>query len=223
MNRTDTIEDRIIKSALVDWRKIDFLQPDDFKELNRKAYLKLRTSIVNNEMIDTLNVWEDKGKLWGLDGLHRCRMLEILSGEGFEVKKKYRANFIDCKNRSDAFAMVFLFSSVYAKTQQGEIVPMMQSAGMNVAEVSEQADVPYVDMNKVGGEIARDEGVEIEFSKELLLEHNYVVLYFDNPMDWKVAQEKFGLTKVKDLIPRKCQPIGVGRVLEGKKWLDRIK
>jgi len=231
MNRTQTIEDRILKSALVDWRKIEFLQPDDFKELDRKAYMKLKNSIVNNEVVDTFNVWEETipetsgygSKLWGLDGLHRCRMLEILDGEGFKVKKKYRANFIDCRDKKDAFAMVFLFSSVYAKTQQDGLFQMIQAAGLSVVEILEIADIPYVDINKVGGEIAEDRAAEVEFTKELLLEHNYIVLYFDNPMDWKVALDKFGLKNVKDLIPRKMQPTGVGRVIEGKKWLDRIK
>ena len=60
---------------------------------------------------------------------------------------------------------------------------------------------------------------ELEFSDELLLEHNYIVLYFDNALDWEVAQEKFGVKKVKDLIPRKGQPNGVGRVVNGKMFL----
>lgn len=69
----------------------------------------------------------------------------------------------------------------------------------------------------------KDQGkVEVEFTKELLLEHNYIVLYFDNSFDWQVAIDKFGLKKVKDLIPRKAQPVGIGRVVNGAEWLDRI-
>lgn len=60
---------------------------------------------------------------------------------------------------------------------------------------------------------------EVKFSEELLLTHNYIVLYFDNDFDWKVAQDKFGLQKVKDLIPRKGQPTGIGRVINGKEVL----
>ena len=75
-----------------------------------------------------------------------------------------------------------------------------------------------------GGQIKRGgERSEVEFSREMLLEHNYVVLYFDNPFDWQVAQEKFNLKTVKDLIPRKAQPRGVGRVLPGAEWLERIR
>lgn len=69
----------------------------------------------------------------------------------------------------------------------------------------------------------KQEQTEIEFSRELLLEHNYIVLTFDNPFDWQVACDKFGLRKVKDLIVRKGQPVGIGRVLVGSEWLDRIR
>ena len=64
---------------------------------------------------------------------------------------------------------------------------------------------------------------EVEFSREIILTHNYVVLYFDNDFDWQVAIDKFGLQKVKDLIPRKGQPTGIGRVLNGAEWVKRIK
>ena len=64
---------------------------------------------------------------------------------------------------------------------------------------------------------------EIEFTPEIMLEHNYIILYFDNPFDWQVAVDKFGLKMVKDLIPRKGQPTGIGRVVNGAAWLDRIK
>lgn len=73
-----------------------------------------------------------------------------------------------------------------------------------------------------GGNGSEGETPEVEFTEELMLEHNYVVLYFDNIFDWEVAKEKFGLKKVKDLIPRKGQPTGVGRVVDGKEFLDRI-
>ena len=63
---------------------------------------------------------------------------------------------------------------------------------------------------------------ELEFAEELLLEHNYIVLYFDNPMDWQVAVDKFGLKKVRPLLKIKNETIGIGRVVKGKEWLSRI-
>jgi predicted ATPase len=63
---------------------------------------------------------------------------------------------------------------------------------------------------------------EVVFSQEMLLEHNYIVLYFDNPMDWQVALDKFKLKRSKGLVPVKNPVVGIGRVVEGGKWLDRI-
>ena len=61
---------------------------------------------------------------------------------------------------------------------------------------------------------------EIEFSEELLLEHNYIVLYFDNAMDWEVAQEVYGLKQVKSKDSSdKTKKIGIGRVLNGKNFI----
>jgi hypothetical protein len=61
---------------------------------------------------------------------------------------------------------------------------------------------------------------EIEFSEELLLEHNYIVLYFDNAMDWEVAQEVYGLNKVKSKTSAEgTQKIGIGRVINGKNFI----
>jgi ParB-like chromosome segregation protein Spo0J len=60
---------------------------------------------------------------------------------------------------------------------------------------------------------------QIEFSEELLLEHNYIVLYFDNPMDWEVAQEVYGLKDVKTNVTAGSQKIGIGRVINGKDFI----
>jgi hypothetical protein len=61
---------------------------------------------------------------------------------------------------------------------------------------------------------------EIEFSEDLFLEHNYIVLYFDNSMDWEVAQEVYGLKQVKSLDSSdNTKKIGVGRVINGKNFI----
>lgn len=78
-------------------------------------------------------------------------------------------------------------------------------------------DIPNLDEFKATKDIP-DEG-EIMFSENLLLEHNYVVLYFDNPMDWEVAMARFGLKKVKTNTPEKSQKIGIGRVINGSKFI----
>lgn len=70
---------------------------------------------------------------------------------------------------------------------------------------------------------SEDEAGEVEFTEELLEEHNYIVLYFDNSVDWLQALSLFDLKRVKSLDSRKgFKKEGVGRVLYGPKALNQI-
>ena len=64
--------------------------------------------------------------------------------------------------------------------------------------------------------IEEDVKPEIEFTEELLEEHNYIVLFFDNEVDWLQAQTLFELKSVKSLDSKNgFEKIGIGRVLNG--------
>ena len=90
-------------------------------------------------------------------------------------------------------------------------------------ELDEIVDIDMSDFGFADSEESEDspkEEGEVPFTEELMLSHNYIVLYFDNDFDWEVAQDKFGLKMVKDLIPRKGQQKGIGRVINGKRILE---
>lgn len=63
----------------------------------------------------------------------------------------------------------------------------------------------------------------IEFSEELLESRNYVVLYFDNDVDWLSARTHF---KLRSVYSKRCNgkpwSKGIGRVVDGAKYLRRI-
>lgn len=63
--------------------------------------------------------------------------------------------------------------------------------------------------------------VEIEFTEELLERHNYVVLYFDNEVDWIQAETLFDIKTVKAKHESR-EMKGVGRVLNGSEALNNI-
>ena len=92
------------------------------------------------------------------------------------------------------------------------------------------ADFSLDELEKWGIEIPTKEEVEteeepdVDFSEELLEEHNYVVLYFDNSVDWLQAESIFGLKTVKALDSKKgYKKQGVGRVIRGVDAIERIK
>ena len=69
---------------------------------------------------------------------------------------------------------------------------------------------------------------EVEFTQVLDESHNYIVLYFDNEVDWLQAQTLFDIKPVRLLSTKRGknningQKIGVGRVLRGVDVIGRL-
>lgn len=69
---------------------------------------------------------------------------------------------------------------------------------------------------------------EVEFTQVLDESHNYVVLYFDNEVDWLQAQTLFGIKPVRLLSTAKDKnnvngnKVGLGRVLRGSEVINRL-
>lgn len=71
---------------------------------------------------------------------------------------------------------------------------------------------------------------EVPFTEVLREEHNYIVLYFDNEVDWLQAESLFVLETVKALSTRTDGKLtesqirkGVGRVIRGADALEAIR
>ena len=71
---------------------------------------------------------------------------------------------------------------------------------------------------------------EVPFSEVLREEHNYIVLYFDNEVDWLQAESLFALESVVALstrtdgkLPENLKRRGVGRVLRGADALEALR
>ena len=70
---------------------------------------------------------------------------------------------------------------------------------------------------------------DVPFTEVLNEEHNYLVLYFDNEVDWLQAKTLFGCKSVKCLstrsdgsIPKGREKYAVGRVLNGPNAINQI-
>ena len=100
-------------------------------------------------------------------------------------------------------------------------------------ELDELGDLDFgdikLDLDEEFGELLKDieeevkkeeEKPEVEFSEELLEEHNYVVLYFDNTTDWMTACDVFGIEQKKRLGSIKW--VWVWRVIRWDKVLNKL-
>lgn len=102
---------------------------------------------------------------------------------------------------------------------------------MSLLEV-ELADLDFGDFD-VDWKLKEDEEEikgQVKFSEVLNEEHNYIVLYFDNDIDWLQAETLLKLPKVKALLTNKdgkesksFKRTGVARVMKGSEAIRRIQ
>lgn len=65
---------------------------------------------------------------------------------------------------------------------------------------------------------------EMVFTEELLEEHQYLVLYFDNSVDWQTACDVFGVKAVRAFDDREGhRRRGLGRVIRGADVLKKLR
>lgn len=76
----------------------------------------------------------------------------------------------------------------------------------------------------------KEQKPELEFTEVLGEEHNYVVLYFDNDVDWLQAESLLDIKPRKNLstrtdgkITESMTRVSVGRVLNGAEALERLR
>ena len=96
----------------------------------------------------------------------------------------------------------------------------------DIAGYTEDAVMALVDAIDGDLEIVGD----VPFTEVLREEHNYIVLYFDNEVDWLQAESVFAIETVKALSTRTDGKItenqyrkGVGRVIRGADALEAIR
>lgn len=97
--------------------------------------------------------------------------------------------------------------------------------GLLGAELSEilNIDMQMFDFDLDFDEDELEEEPEIEFSQEIGEENNYIVLMFDNSVDWLQAQSLFDLKPVKALHYKKnFKRVGLGRVIDGTEFITKM-
>ena len=151
------VNDRILKSDLIDWRSLKFLQSDKFKKLPRQAREALRESIKNNDFVESFKVWNDGDTTWCLDGKHRVEVMKELESEGVQIPEKLRADFIDCPDRNSAAKLVLIYSSKYAKITEMGMAEFIRTYDLPIAEFRDQILIPDFDFRKFEKKISLEQ------------------------------------------------------------------
>lgn len=225
-----TIAIRCEAAGFEDFHLIEDLQ-GKLKKISREDLDKLKGLIVSKGIIAPSFVWRKPGGgLAYLDGHQRHKAYTELEKDGFLVPL-IPVVYIQADTFEDAKEKLLAVTSQFGSFDLEGMDDFM--AGLDVEKIIreirlvdtpidfdlEEATTGSIDLPALEGKKA-----EVEFAEELREEHNYVVLYFDNEVDWLQAQTLFDIKSVQSLDSKPgFRRIGVGRVLRGSKALETLR
>ena len=146
------IKNRIYKSELVEWEKVNDLQPELLKEHYNINHL--RKSILKYGVSKAYDICEIDGELYWLDGHTRTEMFRTLQSEGIEIPKMLMANFCEVKNRQEAVSILLEVHNIKHDPINNEVLTEwvnieqveVEVTSLNVVDINEEID--YSDKNK---------------------------------------------------------------------------
>ncbi len=139
------IASRILKTELVKWKELKFIQQENFKEWTNNGSEKLVESILKYQFIDPFKVWNHKGVNYCLDGRHRFLDLEKVIKSGKEVPDLLPATFIDCENMKEAAELVLVYSSAYAQITQQGLLEFVNNFDLDFPDLQAIMNIPDFD------------------------------------------------------------------------------
>lgn len=140
-----TITSRIIKTELINWRELKFIQQENFKEWVNNGSAKLLESILKYQFVDPFKVWQHEGVNYCLDGRHRFLDLENVLASGQDVPLHLPATFIDCANMKEAAELVLVYSSNYAKITQQGLLDFVNNFDLDFPDLQAIMNIPDFD------------------------------------------------------------------------------
>ena len=188
--------------------EISKLKPAEYnpRQITKKQYNDLKDSVEKFGLVDPIILNKDMTVIGGHQRLKVCKDLNY-----------------------DKISCVVLDLS---KEQERELNIRLNKSGgefdmdalANYFDVEELTDWGFKHV-ELGLNIDKiDEEPEIEFSEYLDESHNYVVLLFDNDVDWLSAQTHFDLKSVYSKRANgKPWSKGIGRVINGASYLNKLK
>jgi hypothetical protein len=215
---------------LVDYSKIMDMQ-GNLKTISKENLEKLKKRIIKSGITSPSFVWVDPDKkMFYIDGHQRSKAYASLEADGWYVPP-IPVVYVMATSIEKAKEELLAISSQYGNFTTEGLDDFLD--GLDVEEILKDIRLVDTEINfdledqALGGvdvgAIENKKG-DVEFTEELGEEHNYLVLYFDNDVDWLQAQTLFEIKSVQSLDSKPgYRKIGVGRVLSGAKALESLR
>lgn len=207
----------------MDKLKIEYVDIESIKPYKNNAKQhpaeqieQIKSSITQFGMDDPIGIWND----------------EVVEGHG---------RLIACKELGYIEVPIIRLDHLTDEERKAYTLvhnKLTMNSDFDIDTLNEELDsIINVDMEEFGfekileelEELEEDIKPEVEFTEVLGEEHNYIVLYFDNEVDWLQAESLFDIKPVKNLSTRKDGNIsegmastGIGRVIRGAEAINKI-
>jgi hypothetical protein len=186
------------------------LNPKNPRTIRKEVFERLKKSLKEfPEMLKLRPIIYDSDYIV-LGGNMRLRAIRELVNEGFEAKDEYfkcaedlteeqKRRFVIKDNITDGDWDFDILANEWSDLP-------LQDWGIDIPEIEEKVEP------------------EVPFTEELMEEHNYIVLYFDNEIDWLNLQTIYPLPVVKTIESKEGYMMkGIGRVVKGTDFIEKIR
>lgn len=176
------IKNKILKSELVEWKKLKFIQSESFKKLKADTFAKLKQSLIENNFIESFKVWEHDKIIYCLDGYHRIKAFKDIEkyghrGNFYKIPKKFQADFIDCKNEKEASKLILVYSSQYAKINQSGLEQFINLTNLDLSDIEDQIAIPNIKLENLS--LNNDEEIEAIEKEIIPYKKTHILLSYD--------------------------------------------
>ena len=199
-------------------------------ELKQENFDKLRRLIIAKGFRFPVFVWNSKI----IDGHQRLFVLKhLIENEGFEFPYDVPVCDIEAKDEKEAKELVLIARSEYGETTDEGLFEFLEVNKLSFNDLKVNLELPGIEFDDFEEKFFEDSpgdstetveaGSELDFTEELMEAHNYLILYFDNEIDWQTAQEKFKIKTVKTRDSTDTYLLkGKGRVIKGVEIMERL-
>ena len=160
----DILNNRLIKTEMVEWKKLVPFQPDNLKKTEPHKLQKLANSLCQNGFSMNFYVWEKDGQIFIIDGHSRWEVLQLIDSGvilpkvhtdktnypyGMEyqvtVPEKLPCSFLHLKNKTEAKKAVLIYNSKYKNIDSDILVEWVSD--LNLDELKSQIEIPELKLD----------------------------------------------------------------------------
>ena len=127
----------------------------DLKSLSVENFERLKGNILRDGFNAPIEVWNDGEKLYTLDGHQRCRVLDKMLEEGYEIPKIPYV-LVEANSYTQAKRILLDHSSNFGKVEEQGLYEYMHDSKIELPELKERYDLPALDTEKFGANFFND-------------------------------------------------------------------